>query len=145
MVSGTSAVASKPDTAEMLLNHANDPERTKALCASLVRMKDSAIVGPDIAFAFTCPLPYHIKVEEADAPTRIGDHSGLLKFASYACNTRPPYSHHLGKKFLRQRKIGPRELVHPKEPFARSRLNRVEGIASRGLLDLSQEKLFVFH
>src|ERR1700743_455132 len=108
-------------------------------------MKNSAIVRPDIAFALTCPLPYHLKVEKVDASSRIGNHSGLLKFASYACNACPPYPHHLCKKFLRQRNIGPNELVHPKEPFARSRLNRVQGVASRSLLHLTQEELFVFH
>ena len=47
-------------------------------------MKDPAIVRPDIAFALTCPLLDHIEVEKVDTPSRIGDHSGLLKFAGDA-------------------------------------------------------------
>jgi hypothetical protein len=55
-----------------------------------------------------------------------------------------PDAHHLSQKFLGQVQIGPSQLVHAQQPFACSRLDRVDGVTSRRLLHLGQEELLVF-
>jgi hypothetical protein len=60
--------------------------------------------------------------------------------AIHACSL---HAHHLSQKFLREEQFGADEIVHPDEPLTHTLFHTVKSVASRGLLDLTEEKLFV--
>src|SRR5437588_2778871 len=102
----------------------------------LVRLKYPPIMRANIGIAFACPGSYLFDILNVDSTTAVRDHPSLVQLACHLRHAGTPHPDHLGQKFLRQREIGPNELVHSQEPLAGASLNSVDRIAGSSLLHL---------
>src|SRR5882757_10652995 len=88
-------------------------------------------------------VPQSLQIEHADV-SPVADQAGLLQGIGHDRDARSPHPQHLPEKFLRERDIfAVQQVAAAQQPARRARLERVGGVAGRGLLGLRQDELLV--